>query len=241
MDQLPAPADDLVDVGEYFRPNPDRVLDYEPGRGCMYKCSFCYSPVHYGSGGQSKSIDRMLADMQRMQDLGARHLFFVQDNFVNNTRFAKEACIAIANAAFSLTWNCYTTLPQMTEEMMRLLGAARCANAFTGIDAVNEECQKEYLKKFYRGWEPLERMLRYSVASGVTPTCAFLVENPLAGVERVDRTLVTALFARCNGAGLRLNTLTLYNGTPSERAHGASLTYSELSPACCWTAPSWCR
>ena len=230
MDQLPPPADDLVDTGAYFRVNPDRVMDYEPGRGCMYKCSFCYSPVHYGSGGQSKSIDRMLGDMQRMQDLGARHLFFVQDNFVNNTRFTKEACIAIAGANFSLTWNCYTTLPQMTEEMMRLLGAAKCTNAFTGIDAVNEECQKEYLKKFYRGWEPLERMLRYSVDSGVTPTCAFLVENPLAGIDRVDRTLVTALFARCNGAGLRLNTLTLYNGTPSEQAHGATVEYSELKP-----------
>lgn len=230
MDQLPAPAYDLVDTAEYFRVNPDRVLDYEPGRGCMYKCSFCYSPVHYGSGGQSKSIDRMLADMQRLQDMGAGHLFFVQDNFVNNTRFAKEACIAMANAGFSLTWNCYTTLPQMTEEMMRLLGAAGCTNAFTGIDAVNEECQKEYLKKFYRGWAPLERTLRYSVASGVTPTCAFLVENPQTGVDRINRTLVTALFARCNGAGLRLNTLTLYNGTPSEQAHGGTVTYSELKP-----------
>jgi hypothetical protein len=230
LDQLPAPAYDLVNVEEYFRANPERVLDYEPGRGCMYKCSFCYSPVHYGSGGQSKSIDRILADMQQMQDMGARHLFFVQDNFVNNARFTREACIAIANAGFRLTWNCYTTLPQMTEETMRLLGAAGCTNAFTGIDAVNEECQKEYLKKFYKGWEPLERTLRYSVDAGVTPTCAFLVENPSAGVDRVNRTLVTALFARCNGAGLRLNTLTLYNGTPSESAHAQNLTYSELKP-----------
>lgn len=230
MDELPAPAYDTVNLGEYFRANPGRVLDYEPGRGCMYKCSFCYSPVHYGSGGQSKTIDRILGDMQRLQDLGAAHLFFVQDNFVNNARLTREICIAIANADFKLTWNCYTTLPQMTEETMRLLGAARCTNAFTGIDAVNEECQKEYLKRFFKGWEPLERTLRYSVDSGVTPTCAFLVENPSAGVERVNRTLVTALFARCNGAGLRLNTLTLYNGTPSEQAHASTLTYSELKP-----------
>lgn len=230
MDQLPAPAHDLVDTSEYFRVNPERVLDYEPGRGCMYKCSFCYSPVHYGSGGQSKTIDRMLGDMETLQGLGARHLFFVQDNFVNNTRFTKEACIAIAGAGFSLTWNCYTTLPQMTEEMMRLLGAAGCTNAFTGIDAVNADCQKEYMKKFFRGWEPLERTLRYSVDAGVTPTCAFLVENPQSGVEQINRTLVTALFARCCGAGLRLNTLTLYNGTPSEKAHGSTVTYSELKP-----------
>lgn len=230
-DELPQPAYDLVDLRPYFELNPDRVIDYEPGRGCVYKCSFCYSPVHYGSGAQPKTADRIVADMRRLQDLGARHLFFVQDNFLNNARLAKEICGAIAAANLSLTWNCYTTLPQMTEDVLAALGRAGCVNAFTGVDAVNEECQREYLKRFYRGWEALERTLRASVGHGVTPTCAFLVENPSAGVERVDRTLATALFARCCGAGLRLNTLTLYNGTSSAIAmRDRPATYSELKP-----------
>jgi radical SAM superfamily enzyme YgiQ (UPF0313 family) len=230
-DELPHPAYDLVDLRPYFALNPDRVIDYEPGRGCVYKCSFCYSPVHYGSGAQPKTADRIVADMQRLQDLGAGHLFFVQDNFLNNARMAKEICAAISDANLSLTWNCYTTLPQMTTDVLAALGRAGCVNAFTGVDAVNEECQREYLKRFYRGWEALERTLRTSVDHGVTPTCAFLVENPSAGIERVDRTLSTALFARCCGAGLRLNTLTLYNGTASAAAmRGLSATYSELKP-----------
>lgn len=228
---LPFPAYDLVNINSYFELNPDRVLDYEPGRGCVYKCSFCYSPVHYGPGAQSKAIDQILADMERLQALGARHLFFVQDNFLNNAPFAKEVCRAIAGSKFSLTWNCYTTLPQMSEEMIKLLGAAGCVNAFTGIDAVNQDYQNEFLKKFYKGWEPLERTLKCCVDNNVTPTCAFMVENPSAGIENVEKTLVTALFAKCNGAGLRLNTLTLYNGTPSNLAlQGNSLTYSELKP-----------
>lgn len=230
-DELPRPAYELVDLRPYFALNPDRVIDYEPGRGCVYKCSFCYSPVHYGPGVQAKTADRIVADMRHLQDLGARHLFFVQDNFLNNARMAKEICAAIAEAGLSLTWNCYTTLPQMTADVLAALGRAGCVNAFTGVDAVNEECQREYLKRFYRGWEALERTLRTSVDHGVTPTCAFLVENPSAGVERVDRTLATALFARCCGAGVRLNTLTLYNGTPSAAAmRGQPLTYSELKP-----------
>jgi len=230
-DALPWPAYDLVDVDAYFALNPDRVVDYEPGRGCVYKCAFCYSPVHYGPGAQAKSAERVAADMQRLHDLGARHVFFVQDNFLNNARTAAEICDALAAAALPLTWNCYTTLPQMTPSIIAALGRAGCVNAFTGIDAVNEDCQREYLKHFYRGWEPLERTLRSCTDHGVTPTCAFLVENPSGGVEPIDRTLVTALFARCCGAGVRLNTLTLYNGTASEAAHGsAPLTYSERKP-----------
>lgn len=231
LGELPFPAYDLVNVEDYFRINTDRVLDYEPGRGCVYKCSFCYSPVHYGPGGQSKSIDHILSDMERLQNLGARHLFFVQDNFLNNSPLAKEICRAIAAAKFDLTWNCYTTLPQMSEEMIRLMGAAGCVNAFTGIDAVNEEYQTEFLKKFYKGWKPLEKTLRCCVENNVTPTCAFMVENPSAGTNNLEKTLVTALFAKCSGAQLRLNTLTLYNGTPSNLAfQNKTLTYSELKP-----------
>ena len=229
--ELPFPAYELVNVDDYFALNPDRVLDYEPGRGCVYKCSFCYSPVHYGPGGQSKTIDHILSDLDRLQSLGARHVFFVQDNFLNNSPLAKEICRAIAGAKFDLTWNCYTTLPQMSEEMIRLLGAAGCINAFTGVDAVNEDCQSQFLKKFFKGWKPLEKTLRCCVDHNVTPTCAFMVENPTAGVQNLERTLVTALFAKCSGAQLRLNTLTLYNGTPSAIGFGnRKLSYSELKP-----------
>jgi hypothetical protein len=230
-DEIPPPRWDLVDLQAYFDWNPDRVIDYEPGRGCVYKCSFCYSPVHYGSGVQSKTAARIVADLQQLQQLGARHIFFVQDNFLNNARLATEICEAIAAESIPVTWNCYTTLPQMTPTVLAALGRAGCVNAFTGVDAVNEECQREFRKRLYRGWEPLERTLRTAAGNGVTPTCAFLVENPSAGIERVDRTLVTALFARCCGAGLRLNTLTLYNGTASAIAtRDHPLTYSELKP-----------
>lgn len=230
-DDIPQPSWQLVDLRPYFEWNPDRVIDYEPGRGCVYKCSFCYSPVHYGSGARSKTAQRIAADLERLRELGARHVFFVQDNFLNNARLATEICDAIAAEPIPVTWNCYTTLPQMTPAVLAALGRAGCVNAFTGVDAVNEECQREYRKRLYRGWEPLEKTLRTAVAHGVTPTCAFLVENPSAGTDRVDRTLITALFARCCGAGLRLNTLTLYNGTPTASAmHAAPLTYSELKP-----------
>lgn len=230
-DDIPQPSWQLVDLQPYFDWNPDRVIDYEPGRGCVYKCSFCYSPVHYGSGAQSKTAARIVEDLELLQKLGARHVFFVQDNFLNNGRLAMEICEAIAAQSIPLTWNCYTTLPQMTPPVLAALGRAGCVNAFTGVDAVNEECQREFRKRLYRGWEPLERTLRTAVGHGVTPTCAFLVENPSAGVDRVDRTLITALFARCCGAGLRLNTLTLYNGTTTALAlQGQTVTYSELKP-----------
>lgn len=231
LDHLPFPAYQLVNVDDYFKLNPRRVLDYEPGRGCIFKCSFCYSPVHYGQGGQAKTIERILSDMHRLQELGASHLFFVQDNFVNDVRLTRELCRAIAEAKFNLTWNCYTTLPQLNEEMIKLLSEAGCRQIFTGVDAINESYQKEFLKRFYKGWDPLEKVLKNCAEYNIVPTCAFMVEDPTKGTHLTDKTLMTALFARCNGAGLRLNTLTLYNATASDILYkDRPVVYSELKP-----------
>src|SRR5687768_1631925 len=38
---------DLLELNDYFSVNPNRCLDFESGRGCRFKCAFCYSPQHY--------------------------------------------------------------------------------------------------------------------------------------------------------------------------------------------------
>ena len=62
LNDLPFPAYHLVDLEEYFRLNPYRVLDIEHARGCALRCAFCYSPVHWGQGEQTKRIDRIVED-----------------------------------------------------------------------------------------------------------------------------------------------------------------------------------
>lgn len=229
--ELPFPAYHLVDLNAYFAANPQRVLDYEHGRGCIFRCSFCYSPVQWGQGGQSKAIDRVVDEVARLAALGARHLFFVQDNFLNATAPAVALCRALTDARLPITWNCYGTLPQLTPEVLDALAAAGCIDVFTGVDAVSAAAQRAFAKHFFKGWGPLEGRLRAALNRGVGVTCAFMIDPPLAGHVDTDAALTTALFARALGCGARLNTLTLYNNTPSEIAMRAQpLTYTAIKP-----------
>ncbi len=50
------------------------------------------------------------------------------------------------------------------------------------------------------------------------PTCAFMIDIPEGDTRATDQALTTALFVRNLGCGIRLNTLTLYNGTGSDIA-----------------------
>src|SRR5580693_5935572 len=220
---LPRPAYHLVELPRYFERNPLRLLDYEHGRGCIFNCSFCYSPLHWGQGEQVKEADRIVREVAELYGLGARHLFFVQDNFPNSKATAKSICQALAAARTGMTWNCYATLPHLLPEFLDDLAAAGCRAVFIGVDAISTDAQKAFGKPFFKGWEKLSERLRGCLDRGMVPTCAFMVDIPGDDHHLTDATLTTALLARNLGCGIRLNTLTLYNETPSALATGKPL------------------
>ena len=102
---------DLVDLNLYFSVNPTRCLDFETGRGCRFKCAFCYSPTHY-SGFRNFSIDNVIAGLRNATELGFKSVFFVEDNFLNDPARAADLCREIENASLDLTWQSYVTFPQ---------------------------------------------------------------------------------------------------------------------------------
>jgi radical SAM superfamily enzyme YgiQ (UPF0313 family) len=229
--RVPFPAYDLVDLSLYFDANPRRLLNYEPGRGCAFRCSFCYSPGHWGQGEQIKQAERVVEEVRRLRDLGARNLFFVQDNLLNSKAHALTLCRALAQARLGVNWNCYATLPQLAPEVLDALAAAGCREVFVGVDAISAAARRSFAKHFYKGWASLEERLRACLDRGIVPTCAFMIDPPGADAADTDAALTTALFARNLGCGIRLNTLTLYNHTASaeERSTGAKV-YTELKP-----------
>jgi hypothetical protein len=231
LEALPFPAYHLVNLPLYFSTNPMRLLDYEHGRGCIFKCSFCYSPAHWGQGSQVKQAQRILDEVFRLGGLGAQHLFFVQDNFPNSMAVANTICDALAEARTGLTWNCYATLPHLVPDLLDRLAAAGCTSVFVGVDAVSSDSKSAFAKHFFKGWEALAQKLDACLTRGIVPTCAFMVDPPVSSAANTDSVLNVALFARMMGCGIRLNTLTLYNQSATAAdLSGSSRTYTNLKP-----------
>jgi len=226
----PPAAYDLIDLEPYFAINPRRCLDFEGGRGCRFKCSFCYSPVHY-SATRDFDIDENIDGLERLRRLGAEHVFFVEDNFLNDPARAVAFCREMEAARLGLTWHCYATFPQMSPEVIAWMARAGCTAVFTGIDAVGGVSQRAYRKGFLRHKTSLERQLVECVEAGIVPTCAFLLSPPshACGVD-FDETLGAALVARNCGAQVRLNTLTLYNRTKSRVDVKSPCHYDDVKP-----------
>ncbi len=212
---VPFPAFDLVNVNEYFMINPSRVLDIEHNRGCVLNCSFCYSANHWGRGEQSRCLERLVADLQRYYDLGARHLSFVGDNFLNSQTDGIGVADAIASANPGVTWRCWATLPQLTEDVAEAFGRAGCKYIFVGVDAVSARAKKDFRKSYYRGWPALRRSMERCLDRGIIPACAFLLYPDASAESRADNEEALNVATRVNliRCGVRLSPLTLYEGT----------------------------
>jgi radical SAM superfamily enzyme YgiQ (UPF0313 family) len=232
LEQLPFPAYDIVDLDAYFALNPMRLMNFDSGRGCIFRCSFCYSPGQWGQGEQVKSPDRVVEEVGRHYELGARHLFFVQDNLVNSVQGTLDLCQALIEARSPMTWNAYTTMQRLTPKLLDPLAEAGCREVFVGVDAVSARSQQAFGKHFFKGWDSLRQRLTDCLDRGIVPTCAFMVDLPAgADHEDTDRVLTTALLARNLGCGIRLNTLTVYNDTATAKEFaGHERSYSELKP-----------
>jgi hypothetical protein len=219
---------DLIDLQLYFQVNPQRTFNFEGGRGCRFKCTFCYSPTHYGRF-RDFEIDAKLEELHRLKSKGVNHVFFVEDNFLNDVSSAITFCRALEAARFGLTWTCYATFPQLTKEVIPWMAGAGCSSVFTGIDAIGKTSQRTFQKTFLQHSAHLDYKLTQCADVGILPTCAFLISPPShsCGAD-MEETLRMALKARNCGAEVRLNTLALYNGTRAKTEYSGLIHSDSL-------------
>jgi len=81
----PCPRFDLLDFDKYLH------VAIQWCRGCPFACEFCDIIELYGRVPRAKTPSQMLAELQRLYDLGYRgHVDLVDDNFIGNRRLVKQ-------------------------------------------------------------------------------------------------------------------------------------------------------
>ncbi|MEB3199889.1 MAG: B12-binding domain-containing radical SAM protein [Synechococcaceae cyanobacterium] len=80
----PIPRYDLLERSAYDS------MSVQFSRGCPFQCEFCDIIVLYGRKPRTKTPEQLIAELQRLYDLGWRGgVFMVDDNFIGNKRNVK--------------------------------------------------------------------------------------------------------------------------------------------------------
>ncbi len=142
----PVPRFDLIDMDEYH----SMCLQFS--RGCPFDCEFCDITKLYGRVSRTKTPEQMVAEFDRLYELGWRGpLFLVDDNFIGNKREVSRLLPVLAEwqrerrHPYSLFTEASINLVRMNDLMDDMISAG-FDSVFVGIETPNPKALKKMKK-----------------------------------------------------------------------------------------------
>jgi radical SAM superfamily enzyme YgiQ (UPF0313 family) len=187
--QTPIPRFDLLDRDAYD------TLPIQFSRGCPFQCEFCDIIVLYGRKPRTKTPEQLLAELDRLLELGFQQsIFLVDDNFIGNKRNVKLLLRALKEwqkergYPFKFTTEASVDLAE-DPELMELMADCNFYAVFLGIETP-DEASLTVTKKFQNTRDPLSAAVEKITRSGLRVMAGFIIgfdgEKPGAG-DRIVR------------------------------------------------------
>jgi radical SAM superfamily enzyme YgiQ (UPF0313 family) len=151
----------LLDLSEIALPDREsRIFGYKSGlngmidsvetsRGCPMSCNFCSIREMYGRSFRKFSIDRVIEDIRKAKSLGAKRIFFADDNITLDLDHFRALCRAIVdNRLNDIRFSTQATTCGIasSEDLVRLMKEANFTLVFLGIEGISE-ANLAFLKK----------------------------------------------------------------------------------------------
>lgn len=143
----PIPLYELLDLKAYDS------MSLQFSRGCPFNCDFCNVTALLGHRPRTKTKDQVIAELDRLYELGwRRNIFFVDDNFIGNRKILKQEVLpALVEWRKGKKGNLFITEVSINladdPELMQLMADAGFINVFVGIETPDEDSLTECNKK----------------------------------------------------------------------------------------------
>ncbi|MBZ0273248.1 B12-binding domain-containing radical SAM protein [bacterium] len=192
LDALPEPHYPGIDFQNYpwsvkgRRRVPTRTM--LTSRGCPFQCVFCAIENLTGRRVRYRSIDRVVAEMERaVRETPARHFVFVDDFLTLRRERIMELSEKLAAKKLPLTWEGDTRADSVDEELLRAMARAGCTRVNFGIESGDVQVLKTIKKKL-----TLSRVVeatRWAKAAGMDTRGTAMIGNPGDTRATIDKTI----------------------------------------------------
>ncbi|HZR70684.1 MAG TPA: radical SAM protein [Burkholderiales bacterium] len=169
----PTPRFDLLKLDRYT------TATLQFSRGCPFMCEFCDIIVMFGRKPRFKELAQVGRELDALRALGARNLFFVDDNLIGNKPVARALLRYLAEyqeahgRCFNFGTEVSLNLAQ-DAELLALFRAAGFTWVFTGIESSDPETLKA-TRKTQNTHEDSLVSVRRLYAHGIDVLAGFIV------------------------------------------------------------------
>jgi radical SAM superfamily enzyme YgiQ (UPF0313 family) len=217
IDTIPFPAYHLFPIVYYrlIRPMPgakktDFVLPVLSGRGCTFKCTFCY---RMDTGFRQRSNEGILEEIKLLKkDYGITYVIFSDELLMSSKERTISLCEAFLKANLNIHWNCNGRLNYAKPDVLKLMKRAGCVFISYGVESMNEIVLKN-MNKALTTRQILDGV-EATFAAGISPGLGMLFGNIGDNKETLNKA-VEFLLKYDDGAEMRtIKPVTPYPGSP---------------------------
>jgi anaerobic magnesium-protoporphyrin IX monomethyl ester cyclase len=142
VDSIPHPAWDLFPIEHYAlmrAPNvtsSDRYMSVLSGRGCPFKCNFCY---RMDPGFRPRSATSIIDEIKVLkEDYHVSYIEFTDELFMSSVERTVQLCNSFIKEGLNIKWYCEGRLNFAKPAVLRLMKEAGCVFINYGIESLDQ-------------------------------------------------------------------------------------------------------
>lgn len=217
LETIAFPAWDLFPMEHYalYAPNPavkrnDRCMLMLTGRGCPFKCNFCY---RLDTGLRIRSNENVIQEIKRLkEEYRITYFAFWDELLMNSVSRVAELCQDFLDEKLEIRWECNGRLNYAKPELLKLMKEAGCTFINYGIECMDDEILRT-MKKCLTTKQIIEGV-ENTLAAGIHPGLNIIFGNIGESRETLQKGL-DFLFKYDDHNQLRtIRPVTPYPGSP---------------------------
>ncbi len=150
IDTIPLPAYDLFPM-DYYRllrmprtVNTDFVMPVLSGRGCTFRCNFCY---RMDKGFRPRSTEAIVDEIRFLKrNYGITYITFSDELLMSSVERTEELCKGMIKARLNVRWCCNGRLNYAKPDLLKLMKKSGCVFINYGIEAMDDQVLKSMKK-----------------------------------------------------------------------------------------------
>lgn len=216
IDTIPLPAYNLFPI-DYYKllrmphcTSSDFVMPVLSGRGCTFKCNFCY---RLDEGFRARSNESIIEEINLLKiDYGITYIAFSDELLVSSIKRTESLCEDFIKHNLNIKWDCNGRLNYAKPDLLRLMKRAGCVFINYGIEAMDDQVLKNMnkaltIKQIIRG-------INATLDAGISPGFNIIFGNIGDNRETLNKG-VEFLLKFDDGAQMRtIRPMTPYPGSP---------------------------
>ena len=188
----------------------DFIMPLLSGRGCTFKCNFCY---RMDKGFRPRSNEAIIEEIKYLQkDYGITYIAFSDELLMSSKERSINICEALIKAKLNFKWDCNGRLNYATPEILRLMKKAGCVFINYGIESFDDQALKNMNKVLTT--KQILKGIEATIEAGISPGFNIIFGN-IGENKEILMKGVEFLLKYDDGAQMRtIRPVTPYPGSP---------------------------